>query len=90
MQRFMDPKKPNQFMPCSQMNHQIYAKGHYILSLDTLRFKGDFTDSNFSRDTLRLCRDTGFKGYSNFTLSGDSLYLKAGPTQSMVCLIRRK
>jgi hypothetical protein len=89
-QRFINPAKPKEYMPCSQPDHQIYAMGRYSLKRDTLRFKGDFTDARFSRDTLRLCRDTGFKGFSNFTLRRDSLCLSAGPAGKIVCMARAK
>ncbi len=88
VQRYMDPEHPKHFMPCSQIDHQIYAAGPYFLSGDTLRFRGNFTDSRFSRDTLRLCRDTGFNGLSNFTLESDSLCLKAGAFGKNFCLVK--
>ncbi len=89
-QRFFDPVKPGLFMPCSQADHEIHAAGRYFLSGDTLTFKGDFTDPVFSRDTLRLCRDFGFRGASHFTLLRDSLCLRPPGSSKGVCLVRMK
>ena len=85
-QRFIDPGKPRVFLPCSQPDHRIYAAGHFSLAGDSLIFRGDFTDPRFSRDTLRLCRDTGFRGHSHFTLKKDTLCLTAPGNGKGVCL----
>jgi hypothetical protein len=89
-QRFFDPAKPQAKIPCALSDHEIHAAGRYVLAGDTLRFKGDFTDSRFSRDTLRLCRDTGFKGSSHFSLRRDTLCLQAPGNGKGVCLVRVK
>jgi hypothetical protein len=87
-QRYIDPANPRTFMPCSLPDHKIYAAGGYTLKGDTLRFRGDFTDPHYSRDTLRLCRDTGFKGRTQIVVKGDTLCLRAGPAGKPVCLGR--
>jgi|GEM_PF-5433331 len=89
-QRFIDPRKPGVFMPCSQADHSIYAAGSYFLVRDTLAFRGNFTDSRFSRDTLHLCRDTGFNAKSHYAFKDGSLCLTAPGIGKGVCLRKEK
>lgn len=89
-QRFMNPKDPKARMPCAGEDYQIHSAGRYEFTADSLRFRGNFTDYRYMRDTLRLCRDTGFRGVSQYRLSGDTLCLK-GPgsgLKSTVCMVR--
>lgn len=87
-QKFIDPRHPDAILACAQRDHWLHAAGPYVLAGDTLRFKGSFTDGGYSRDTLRLCRDTGFKGRSHFVIRKDSLWLQAPGSRKNVQLTR--
>jgi hypothetical protein len=84
--RFMNPQNPESRLPCSQPDYQQYASGKFSLDGDSLlRFDGNFTDYLFSRDTLKLCRDTGFRASTRMKLSGDTLCLKGEAFASGLC-----
>jgi hypothetical protein len=89
MHRFIDPKKPDARLPCAQTDYQMYTAGRYLLEgNDGLRFDGNYTDSLYSRDSLRLCRDTGFKGRSQITWKGNSLCLGGEGFARTVCFTK--
>lgn len=87
--RFLDPRDLKSRLPCSQEDYQMYVSGNYFLEADSLlRFDGNYTDFLFSRDTLRLCRDTGFRTQARLEWKDDTLCLKGEAFARLICFSR--
>jgi hypothetical protein len=90
-QRFIDPRNPGHKLPCSQSDYQTYVSGRITLLADTvLDFEGNYTDFLFSRDTLRLCRDTGFRARTHLEWKQDTLCLRGEAFARLICFVRAR
>lgn len=89
MHRNVNPKNLTPLHPCAETDGQIFIAGEFrLLPKDTLFFAGDYTTSRFSRDSILLCKDTGFKTWTQSEAKGDSLCFKGGFFPRGVCFAR--